>query len=383
MNKDSLKVLDRINIIKEFYKKMNSKKYTIGNFIIKLPKTMTIGAEIESEGIHSNLIRKIIKNLKSDWEEEIDTSLNSGVEVKSPIIHGNDEQRVYEMNEICLLLNRLGQKISDRCGGHIHIGSDYLTTKESWMNLLQLWSNNEELLYIIANKEGEAPRIMLSSYAKPYSGALEKKLNEKTVQLDTIEDVKKLAKDVQNGTGDYGINFKNLGNEKNTIESRIPNGTIDAKTWIENINLFGGIVKAAEDLAIIQNKKAEDRTDEEITKLRLFEMLNNDGISDSEKIDKEEISHSKGFNKDGISDSERLEILLQIVIPSEDRDIYRRRYRTNSKLYEKSIVRDFIRAKLSKKKIKFNSTRINKFGVEQRASKNNEYTIDDSDREEK
>lgn len=361
MNKDSLKVLDKINIIKDFYKKMNLKKYTIGKSFIKLPKTMTIGAEIESEGIYSNLIRKIIKNLKSDWEEEIDTSLNSGVEVKSPIIHGNDEQRVYEMNEICLLLNRLGQKISDRCGGHIHIGSDYLTTKESWMNLLQLWSNNEELLYIIANKEGEAPRVMLSSYAKPYSGALEKKLNEKTVQLETIEDVKKLAKDVQNGAGDYGINFNNLGNEKNTIEFRIPNGTIDAKTWIENINLFGGIVKASEDLTLIQNKQPEDRTDEEITKLKLFEKLNNDGISDSE----------------------RLEILLQIVIPIEDRDIYRKRYITNSKLYEKSVVKDFIRKKLSKKKINFNSTRIKKFGVEQRVSKNNEYTIDDSDREEK
>ena len=361
MNEDSLKVLDRINIIKEFYKKMNLKKYTIGKSFIKLPKTMTIGAEIESEGIYSNLIRKIIKNLKSDWKEEIDTSLNSGVEVKSPIIHGNDEKRVYEMNEICLLLNRLGQKISDRCGGHIHIGSDYLTTKESWMNLLQLWSNNEELLYIIANKEGEAPRVMLSSYAKPYSGALEKKLNEKTVQLETIEDVKKLAKDVQNGAGDYGINFKNLGNEKNTIEFRIPNGTIDAKTWIENINLFGEIVKAAEDLALIQNKQREDRTDEEITKLKLFEKLNNDGISDSE----------------------RLEILLQIVISIEDRDIYRKRYITNSKLYEKSVVKDFIRKKLSKKKINFNSTRIKKFGVEQRVSKNNEYTIDDSDREEK
>ena len=194
---------------------------------------------------------------------------------------------------------------------------------------------------------------MLSSYAKPYSGALEKNLNEKTVQLDTIEDVKKLAKDVQNGTGDYGINFNNLGNEKNTIEFRIPNGTIDAKTWIENINLFGGIVKASEDLAIIQNKQPEDRTDEEITKLKLFEKL----------------------NKDEISDSERLEILLQIVIPSEDRDIYRRRHRINSKLYEKSIVRDFVRTKLSKKKINFNSTRISKSSVEQRASKNNEQSI--------
>ena len=361
--KDSLKVLDSIKVIRDFYKTMNSKKYTIGNNNIKLPKTMTIGIEIESEGNNSNLIGKIINKLKREWKEEIDTSLDSGIEVKSPIIHGNDEQRVYEMQEICRLHKKLGQKISVRCGGHIHIGSDYLTTKESWMNLLQLWSNNEELLYIIANKEGEAPRFMLSSYAKPYSGALEKTLNEKSVQLDTIEDIKKLAKDVQNGTGDYGINFNNLGNEKNTIEFRIPNGTIDSKTWIENINLFGGIVKASEDLAIIQNKKPEDRTDEEIIKLKLFERL----------------------NKDEISDTERLEILLQIVIPSEDRDIYRRRYRVNSKLYEKSIVRDFIKTKLAKKKIEFSSniTKTSLNTYEQRVYKKNEHYMDDLDKEEK
>ena len=170
---------------------------------------------------------------------------------------------------------------------------------------------------------------MLSSYAKPYSGALEKALNEKTVKLDTVEDVKKFAKEVQNGAGDYGINFNNLGNEKNTIEFRISNGTTDIKTWIENINLFGGLVKASEDLAIIQKKMPEERTDEERIKLKLFERL----------------------NKDEIDDSERLEILLQIVIPKEDRDVYRNRYRVNSKLYEKSIVKDFIKKKLAKNKI--------------------------------
>lgn len=328
-NIDSLNVVDRIKVIRDFYNKMKLKKNKVGNYIIKLPKNMTIGIEIESEGKNSNLIRKIINNLKSDWKEEIDTSLNSGIEVKSPIIYGNDQKRIYEMHEICLLHNKLGQKISERCGGHIHIGSNYLTTKESWMNLLQLWSNNEELLYIIANKEGEAPRFMLSSYAKPYSGALEKALNEKTVKLDTVEDVKKFAKEVQNGAGDYGINFNNLGNEKNTIEFRISNGTTDIKTWIENINLFGGLVKASEDLAIIQKKMPEERTDEERIKLKLFERL----------------------NKDEIDDSERLEILLQIVIPKEDRDIYRNRYRVNSKLYEKSIVKDFIKKKLAKNKI--------------------------------
>ena len=78
-------------------------------------------------------------------------------------------------------------------------------------------------------------------------------------------------------------------------------------------------------------------------------------------------------------------LYLCVYVIKKDRVcyIYRKRYITNSKLYEKSVVKDFIRKKLSKKKINFNSTRIKKFGVEQRVSKNNEYTIDDSDREEK
>ena len=92
-NIDSLNVVDRIKVIKDFYNKMKLKKNKVGNYIIKLPKNMTIGIEIESEGKNSNLIRKIINNLKSDWKEEIDTSLNSGIEVKSPIIYGNDQKR--------------------------------------------------------------------------------------------------------------------------------------------------------------------------------------------------------------------------------------------------------------------------------------------------
>ena len=91
---DSLNLMDRIKVVRDFYNRINIKKYTVGNSIIKLPRNMNIGIEIESEGSNSNLISKIIKNLKGDWKEEIDGSLISGIEVKSPIIYGDDQKRI-------------------------------------------------------------------------------------------------------------------------------------------------------------------------------------------------------------------------------------------------------------------------------------------------
>ena len=65
--------------------------------------------------INVYLIRKIINNLKSDWKEEIDTSLNSGIEVKSPIIYGNDQKRMGQSG-VCHQLCRTCDRFPHRSG---------------------------------------------------------------------------------------------------------------------------------------------------------------------------------------------------------------------------------------------------------------------------
>lgn len=170
-------------------------------------------------------------------------------------------------------------------------------------------------MYIISNKEGEIPREGVSHYAKPISSKFEEILNSGTVSLESENDLKKFVKSAQNDRY-YGINFKNVGKSKNTIEFRLPNGTIDADTWIENINLFGGIVRASEELAQIQLMDEADRTPEEQQKLDFSEQLKNKEISDSE----------------------RLELLLSIVIPEENRQIYRNRYEKNSELLKQNTA---------------------------------------------
>ena len=111
----------------------------------------------------------------------------------------------------------------------------------------------------------------------------------------------------------FSINFDNIGKEKNTIEIRLPNGTVDAETWIQNINLFGGIVKAAEYLARIQIKSKNERTESETNMLGSFNRLTN---KETSQLDK-------------------LEELLFLTIAEENRDIYRKRYGINSILIER------------------------------------------------
>lgn len=182
--------------------------------------------------------------------------------------------------------------------------------KESWENLAELWANTEKILYIISNKAGEIPRYKFDINAKPISKDLENALNKKTNK--TKESAKKLLVKAQENRY-YGINFKPYS--RATIEFRLSNGTLDADTWIENINLFGGIVKTAQDLAIIQTKPEEEQTVEERDLLRKFEKLKEANVDEHEK----------------------LELLLSLVIPQEDREIYRGRYEVNSKLLEENL----------------------------------------------
>ena len=216
-------------------------------------------------------------------------------------------QKLFAIDQICC-----GQYSSSRCGGHIHIGADYLTTEHSWDNLKEIIKNTEKILYIISNKAGEIPRDGIFEYAKPSLGDFEELHNRETLNLESEEDLKKLSWKIHEDKF-YGINFKNVGERRNTIEFRYPNGPKDSKTWIENINLFGGIVKASEDLAMIQAKPEEQRTNEEKDLLIEIQILKDKNSSDEEKLD----------------------ALLEIIMPNEkDRYIYRNRYYENKRLID-------------------------------------------------
>ena len=281
---------------------------------IVLPGSMKIGIEIESLGRNAQWLweRRQIEG----WQCKGDGSLRpnevdeTGVEIVSPILQGDHEDSTKQIKRVCAAINAFEQYSNETCGGHVHIGEDYLKSPQAWENLRQLWNNSEFVLFVISNAEGETPRYGVLQYAIPTSGEMETQLGDGTVSLADENDLNKLTAKI---TGESRYRALNLFNLEKGIEFRLPNGTISAKTWIENANLFGGIVKAAQDLSIIQEKDFSKMTDEEEHKLECFEKLKSGELDEKESLD----------------------MLLEIAVPEEIREVYERRYEVNRELIKK------------------------------------------------
>ena len=292
--------------------------YTLEDIQISLPEDMTIGVEVESTGFYSHLIHRT-KALRG-WQAKSDDSITnndgfkSGVEVISPVLSGNNEETTKSIVAVTKTLKAMGQYTNSSCGGHVHIGADYLKSEQAFRNLFELWSNNEKILYIISNKAGELPRDSILKYAAPVSQDLENSYDA-IVQLENEDDLDNYKNKIvdRQPIRMKAINFKNLGAEgKNTIEFRLSNGTVDSRTWIENVNLYGGLVRAAQELVELQEKKLEDRTQEEIEKIAIFDRLGTDT---------------------SLSEVERAELFIKLVIGDEKlRPIYMERYKANREL---------------------------------------------------
>ncbi|MBQ9298451.1 MAG: amidoligase family protein [Clostridia bacterium] len=310
-----------------------------------LPANMTIGIEIETVGKESKWLkdRKTIGGwkCKGDGSLKSKNSNETGVEVISPILAGNIVI-TEEVRKTCTILENLDQYTNETCGGHIHIGANYLTNVQAWKNLLELWANTEQALYIVSNEEGEIPRLGVPYYASPISGDLEELLGSGSINLEDETDLEKFQEKLVRTQEDRykGINFKNLAQGgKGTIEFRLPNGAVDANTWIENINLFGGIVKSAQDLSVIQAKNISERTEQEQHLLECFEKIRNKELDEKETFEQ----------------------LLEIVVPEKSRNSYRKRYETNSELLKQNpIIERGIRTKTAKGSVKISKNRIGK-----------------------
>ena len=286
---------------------------------IGLPQNMSIGIEIEVEGPYSKRIKRL-NNILQRWEVTWERSVEDGIEIKSPILYDN-ETDITEIYFICNLLKKMEQYTSEHCGGHIHIGADYLKTKESYVNLLELWGNTEEIVMKICNEEGDIPRAFLGLFSAPISYKLLKALNKKGIDIEGENDLNNFITNIQNiqstgslnnsGTRTVGrcssINFLNVNSKKNTIECRASNGTINPDTWIENIRLFGRFIQKSQEIADCE--KSEDRTPSQERKINLREWL-----------------------KDDLPEEDKLAILLNLLCDEKERIVYEERFDENSKL---------------------------------------------------
>ncbi len=247
---------------------------------------------------------------------------------------GNDPTIVCQIKRICLILKKLGQEVNKTCGGHIHIGANYLTNTQAWQNLVELWANTERILFIISNAKGEIPRPGIKEYAEPISRDLEKQMAIGMIRLNKESDLQDFKNQIRKSQikREKGISFHNIMKGGiQTIEFRTPNGSLSPETWLENISLFGSIVKIAEDLSIIQQKSRSKATGQECYFLECFELIRNKAVNEEQT----------------------LELLLELVIPESERDIYRERYRINNSLLQQNPeINNYIGCNVADRSIK-------------------------------
>ena len=301
-----------------------TRKVDINYKTIGLPSKMTIGVEIEAEGKISEILPEAI----GIWEAKQEDSLQYGTEyvTKEPI--NDNESSIYEIYRINEILKAVGMETSERCGGHVHIGADYITSEEGFKELLELWGNAEEVYYLIANKEGELPRENIPYYAPPVSRDIQRIEAENIPEDEFVANAQRIIESRYRGLNIQNIN---VNNSKNTIEFRVSNGTLDGNTWIENIRLYGRTVEIAEKLGVILKK-----------------LENEEELSKEEK----ELYGLKERLKQEIPLDEKMDILMEILFDEEERKVYRKRYDVNRSLdEEEQIVSNMEFRKVDFKKI--------------------------------
>ncbi|MDO5557383.1 MAG: amidoligase family protein [Clostridia bacterium] len=283
---EAFKISEMLNIegiSDDYIRTFIKKDYFENSKIYSIPDYMTVGVELEmvnSYTVHVNLQKRILYDYSIVEEDSLSTIGGYGIEVRSPILKNGDLNTIEEIAE---LFSRMGFKSNNTCGGHIHFGADYFNSIEMWKCFYEIIGNVEEIMYKICNDKEEIPRNKVDFYAKPVSKIMNyeiedsKKVNyymPDSVNIYNETDLDSFIKRIQYIYDEkyYGVNVKNINNkDKNTIEFRMANGTLEPRIIYENIHLYASIIRASRELGELYKK--DYLTDVEKTKIQLKENL--------------------------------------------------------------------------------------------------------------
>ena len=112
-------------------------------------------------------------------------------------------------------------------------------------------------MYMITNRRGEKTRRKIETYGQMVYSKIQS-INWDSVHINNEEDIKKICDKVNNRSRYFSVNLKNVGKaEKNTIEFRLANGSVNYDIWRENCLLFGRLIQTAKICSIDYSIKKE------------------------------------------------------------------------------------------------------------------------------
>lgn len=229
--------------------------------ILDLPSELTFGLEIEYENVDEQLVKNYLKDNGLNWNYKSEDSLLNGGEIVSPILV-NNKQSWIELKKICLYLKEQMAITNVNAGAHVHIGANIIGDNYlKWVEFVKLYMYYENIIYRYSYGEELYARKDIKKYAEPIAPRLydEFYLFEKATSLQTFS--KKVPKSRFFSLNFCNIKFDNISENKNknTIEFRSPNGTINEKIWQNNVNTFAKMI-----LAVMNNKVDIEYIDYEI-----------------------------------------------------------------------------------------------------------------------
>ncbi len=285
---------------RNFYRNLYERNLT---FDLKLDEKLQFGLEIEIEGVNS----KNIKNWKfgnTSFRSEHDGTLIKGIEIKTPKM-SNNSYTINELYNICNMINYGGFTCSSRTGGHIHYDSSYFDKKEDYYGLLEIWSNAEEIFYLISNDIFDFPRKDVHIFATTFFTGIEDQLENNVINSFNLDSEEFIENIKTWQTNKYtNLNLIHVKNDLNTIEFRIANGTISFPIWIQNIKLFGRLMMVSKRISQVYQGNFNDKFANQLWQL------------------KEDLKTQS--NKET-----KLEIILMMLFDESEKEIYRKRYYAN------------------------------------------------------
>ena len=199
-----------------------------------IDKNISFGLELEASFDEGELIKKVRK-INKTWSIKGDSSIENGVEIVSPILHYTQND-LANLKYICDFMENNDFKVTNECGGHIHIGFNYFSNAKELEMLYMIYTNTQDIFFDICNKKG---RLYLAISLHKFNE--DEKLNDFVKEIKEIQDNRY-----------FDINLKNAQSKlKNTIEFRFPNGEINYDEVLLNVTLIIKLCMAAKKYAYI------------------------------------------------------------------------------------------------------------------------------------
>lgn len=229
-------ILDLIILLKNYYLTLRES--------LDLNRKVSFGLELEFTSLNDKKLQFIMNEMfpEKEWLLKNESTVKDGLEIASAILT-DTSNTWHTLKELCQRLEPYAKE-SPSAGAHIHVGAHVLgSNKTAWLNFIKLWSVYENIIFRFSYNEHLTARPLLFGYAPPIAKSLWQDYQLAIENNDDINDLIDLITRKYNK--EHALTFSHVYSTdfakrkyRNTIEFRIPNGTLNPIIWQNNVNLF-------------------------------------------------------------------------------------------------------------------------------------------------